>query len=147
MLNVTKVLVPVDFSEHSERALAYAVDLAKSFRAAVHLVHVYPIMAYAAPPLIPGPIVVGQFRDESQRVFDELMTRAKREYSPDLTGTLCEGVPHVEILRCASDVHADMIVMGTHGRTGFEHLLLGSVAERVVRGSTVPVLTVPRGIA
>ena len=143
MLKVTKVVVPVDFSEHSERALAYAVDLAKSFRAAVHLVHVYPVTAYAAPPLIPGPVVVGQFRDESQRVFDELIARAKREYSPDLTGTLCEGVPHVEILRCASDVGADMIVMGTHGRTGFEHLLLGSVAERVVRGSTVPVLTVP----
>ena len=147
MPKVTKVLVPVDFSEHSEKALAYAVDLAKSFRAAVHLVHVYPTSAYAAPPLIPGPIVVGQFRDESQRVFDELMARAKREYSPDLTGTLCEGVPHVEILRCASDIRADMIVMGTHGRTGFEHLLLGSVAERVVRGSTVPVLTVPRGVA
>jgi nucleotide-binding universal stress UspA family protein len=144
MLNVTKVLVPVDFSEHSERALAYAVDLAKSFRAAVHLVHVYPVTSYAAPPLIPGPIVVGQFRDESQRVFDELMARVKRDYSSDLTGTLCEGVPHVEILRCASDVHADMIVIGTHGRTGLEHLLLGSVAERVVRGSSVPVLTVPR---
>jgi nucleotide-binding universal stress UspA family protein len=147
MPNVTKVLVPVDFSEHSERALAYAVDLAKSFRAAVHLVHVYPVTAFAAPPLIPGPVVVGQFRDESQRVFDELMARVKRDYSSELTGTLSEGVPHVEILRCASDVHADMIVMGTHGRTGFEHLLLGSVAERVVRGSTVPVLTVPRGAA
>jgi nucleotide-binding universal stress UspA family protein len=141
---VAKILVPLDFSEHSEGALAYAMGLAKGFGAAVHLVHVYPVTAYAAPPLLPGPVVVGQFRDESQRSFDELMARVKRDYSPDLTGSLHEGVPHVEILRCASDVGADMIVMGTHGHTGLEHLLLGSVAERVVRGATVPVLTVPK---
>lgn len=143
MPNVSKILVPLDFSEHSERALAYAFDLARALGATVHLVHVYPVTAYAAPPLLPGPVVVGQFRDESQRVFDEMLARVKREYSPDITGSLKEGVPHVEILRCASDIHADMIVMGTHGHTGFEHLLLGSVAERVVRGATVPVLTVP----
>jgi nucleotide-binding universal stress UspA family protein len=144
MPNVTKLLVPVDFSEHSERALAYAVDLSKTLGAKVHVLHVYPITMYAAPPLVPGPLVVSQFRDESQRVFEELMTRVKRDYSPELTGSLCEGVPHVEILRCASEVGADMIVMGTHGRAGLEHLLLGSVAERVVRGAHVPVLTVPR---
>jgi len=144
MRKVSKILVPLDFSEHAEAALAYAVGLAKGFGAAVHLVHVYPVTTYAAPPLLPGPVVVGQFRDESQRVFDELMTRVKRDYSPDISGSLREGVPHVEILRCASDIGADMIVMGTHGHTGLEHLLLGSVAERVVRGAQVPVLTVPR---
>ncbi|HEX4335130.1 MAG TPA: universal stress protein [Polyangiaceae bacterium] len=143
MPKVSKILVPIDFSPHSEMALAYAVDLAKSLGSRVHLVHVYPVTAYAAPPLMPGPVVFAQFRDESQRVFGELMTRVKREYSADLEGTLKEGVPHVEILRCASDLGVDMIVMGTHGHTGIEHLLLGSVAERVVRGAKVPVLTVP----
>jgi len=142
MPTVSRVLVPIDFSEHSEKALAYAVELAKGLGAKVHLVHVYPITAYAAPPLLPGPVVFAQFRDESQRVFEELMTRVKRDYSSELTGSLKEGVPHVEILRCASDIGADMIVMGTHGHTGIEHLLLGSVAERVVRGARVPVLTV-----
>jgi nucleotide-binding universal stress UspA family protein len=143
MPKVSKILVPIDFSEHSEKALAYAVDLARALGSTVHLVHVYPITAYAAPPLLPGPMVFAQFRDESQRVFGELMTRVKRDYSADLTGSLKEGVPHVEILRCASELGIDMIVMGTHGHTGIEHLLLGSVAERVVRGAKVPVLTVP----
>jgi nucleotide-binding universal stress UspA family protein len=144
MANVTKLLVPVDFSDFSERALAVAADVAQKFGATIHLVHVYPAAAYVAPPLIAGPVVIGQFRDESQRVFDEFVNRVKGELKVPLTSSLLEGVPHVEILRCASDVKADMIVMGTHGRTGIDHLLLGSVAERVVRGSTVPVLTVPR---
>ena len=144
MPTITKILIPVDFSEHSERALTYASDLARSLGATAHLVHVYPTTVYVAPPMIPGPVVFGQFRDESQRAFDELLQRARAEHSIELTGSLLEGVPHVEILRCAKDVAADLIVMGTHGRTGIEHLLLGSVAERVVRGSPVPVITVPQ---
>jgi len=144
MTNVTKLLVPVDFSDFSERALAVAADLAQKFGATLHLVHVYPAAAYVAPPLIAGPVVVGQFRDESQRVFDSFVARVKGELKVPIESSLMEGVPHVEILRCASDVKADMIVLGTHGRTGLDHLLLGSVAERVVRGSSVPVLTVPR---
>jgi nucleotide-binding universal stress UspA family protein len=144
MPNVTKMLVPVDFSEFSERALSVAADLALKFGSTIHLVHVYPAAAYVAPPLIAGPVVIGQFRDESQRVFDAFAERVKGEIKVAMTSSLVEGVPHVEILRCAKDVKADMIVMGTHGRTGLDHLLLGSVAERVVRGATVPVLTVPR---
>jgi len=144
MPHVGKVLVPVDFSEHSDRALKYATGLAKSFGATLHLVHVYPASAYVAPPLLPGPVVVGQFRDQSQKAFDEFLERARRENEVEIVGTLLEGVPHVEILRMADEVHADLIVMGTHGRTGLEHLLLGSIAERVVRNSEVPVITVPR---
>ena len=144
MINVRKLLVPVDFSDFSERALAVAADLAEKFGATLHLVHVYPAAAYVAPPLIAGPVVVGQFREESQRVFDAFVARVKGELKAEIDASLQEGVPHVEIIRCATDVKADMIVMGTHGRTGLDHLLLGSVAERVVRGSTIPVLTVPR---
>jgi len=144
MTNVTKLLVPVDFSDFSERALAVAADLAQTFGATLHLVHVYPAAAYVAPPLVAGPVVVGQFRDESQRAFDAFVARVKGELKVGIESSLMEGVPHVEILRCATDVKADMIVIGTHGRTGLDHLLLGSVAERVVRGSRVPVLTVPR---
>src|SRR5262249_9777015 len=112
--------------------------------ATLHLVHVYPAAAYVAPPLIAGPVVVGQFRDESQRAFDAFVARVKSELKVGIESSLMEGVPHVEILRCATGVKADMVVIGTHGRTGLDHLLLGSVAERVVRGSRVPVLTVPR---
>jgi nucleotide-binding universal stress UspA family protein len=144
MPNVGKVLVPVDFSEHSDRALTYATGLAKGFGATLHLVHVYPASAYIAPPLLPGPVIIGQFRDQSQKAFDEFLERARRDHCIEITGTLLEGVPHVEILRLATELQADLIVMGTHGRTGIEHLLLGSIAERVVRSSEVPVITVPR---
>ncbi len=147
MPKVEKVLVPVDFSEHSERALAYATGFARSFGASLHLVHVYPASAFVAPPLLPGPIVVGQFRDQSQKAFDEFLARAKREHDVEIHGSLREGIPYQEILRVVSEVQADLIVMGTHGRTGIEHLLLGSVAERVVRNSDVPVITVPRPAA
>src|SRR2546423_15717345 len=98
MANVTKLLVPVDFSDYSERALAVAADLAQKFGATIHLVHVYPAAAYVAPPLIAGPVVIGQFRDESQRVFDEFVNRVKGEIPVAVTSSLAEGVPHVEIL-------------------------------------------------
>lgn len=147
MTNITKILVPIDFSEHSERALSYAVELAKIYGATLHVVHVYPASAYVAPPLLPGPVIVGQFRDQSQKAFDDFLARAQREHAVEMTGTLLEGVPHAEILRAAKDGGASLIVVGTHGRTGIEHLLLGSVAERVLRGAEVPVLTVPRASA
>jgi nucleotide-binding universal stress UspA family protein len=143
MPQITKILVPVDFSAHSENALAFAARFASEFGASLHLVHVYPTAAYFAPALQPGPVLMGQFREQSQQAFDEFLLRMKGTYGVPLAGTLFEGVPHIEILRAIGETHADLVVMGTHGRTGFEHLLLGSVAERVMRSATVPVMTVP----
>jgi len=144
MLKLNKILVPIDFSENSESALEVARSLAQAFGAALHLVHVYPATAYVAPPLVPGPVLVGQFRDQSQKAFDDYLARVRREAGPGVQGTLLEGVPHAEILQLARESGCDLIVMGTHGRTGLEHLLMGSVAERVLRTASVPVLTVPR---
>lgn len=144
MPRVTKILVPIDFSECSERALDVGLEMAKAFGASVQVVHVYPASAYVAPPLVPGPVLVGQFRDQSQKAFEEYLGRMKaRHAGSEIPGTLLEGVPHVEIIRLAGEVGSDLIVMGTHGRTGVEHLLLGSVAERVLRTAPMPVLTVP----
>lgn len=144
MPRITKILVPIDFSECSERALDVAIDLAKGFGATLHLTHVYPSSAYVAPPLVPGPVLVGQFRDQSHRAFEDYRERVRKERGLDAPGTLLEGVPHAEIVRLARELGVDLIVLGTHGRSGLEHLLLGSVAERVLRTATVPVLTVPR---
>ncbi|MBM4362042.1 MAG: universal stress protein [Deltaproteobacteria bacterium] len=141
-----KLVVPIDFSDCSERALAYAADLARCLSGSLHLVHVVPASAYIAPPLVAGPTLVGDLREQSQRAFDEALAQARREHAVPLSGELAEGVPHREILRLASAAGATLIVMGTHGRTGLEHLLLGSVAERVLRSSPVPVLTVPRPV-
>jgi nucleotide-binding universal stress UspA family protein len=143
MFNISKILVPVDFSEYSERALSYATEIAGKFGASLHIVHVYPTQMYIAPPLMTGPVLIGQFRDQSQKDFDEYLAKARSQHAVPMTGSLLEGVPDTEIVGAAKDVKADLIVMGTHGRTGIDHLLLGSVAERVVRRSEVPVITVP----
>jgi nucleotide-binding universal stress UspA family protein len=144
MTELSKILVPVDFSEHSERALVYAKELARAFGARLHLTHVYPPTAYITPQMTPAPVLMPDFREQTQKAFEEYLARARRDYDVPLTGTLAEGTPHVEIVRVAKEIGADLIVMGTHGRSGLEHLLIGSVAERVIRGSDVPVITVPR---
>jgi len=143
LLRLTKILVPIDFSECSERALEVAFELAKAFGAEVHIAHVYPPSAYVAPPLVPGPVMIGQFRDQSQQAFDEYRSKLSRDRGTPIAGTLLEGTPHVEIVKHATELGADLIAMGTHGRTGVEHLLIGSVAERVIRTAQMPVLTVP----
>lgn len=144
MPTLSKFLVAVDFSEYSERALAFAEDLAASLGASIHLVHVYPLAAYVAPPMTPAPVLVGQFREQSEQAFREYLTRVRKEHGVPFEGTLAEGVPHEEIVKVAKSLGADLIVMGTHGRSGIEHLLLGSVAERVIRVAGIPVLTVPK---
>jgi len=112
-----------------------------SFAAAVHVVHVFPESVQLGPPLVPGPVLVGQLRDLGRQAFDDYLVRARARGPAE--ATLAEGVPHVEIVRLAGEIGADLVVMGTHGRTGLQHVLLGSVAERVVRSSPVPVLVVP----
>lgn len=143
MTSIERILCPVDFSETSEHALAYALELARGLGAEVDLAHIYQLPMYALPDgaLLAGPDMASRILDTCQDSLDELASRhAGHEVA--LEKHLTEGVPHTEICRLAQKLGADMIVMGTHGRTGFGHLLLGSVAERVVRMSKIPVLTV-----
>ncbi|UJR78871.1 universal stress protein [Sandaracinus amylolyticus] len=141
---IHRVLVPVDFSESSERAADYAVALARQLGAGVHFLHAWQMPVYAFPDgaVILGPDVVAQITTELQRSLDALVERHKE---PELSveGHLKQGLPDREIVRAAGELGCELIVMGTHGRTGLPHLFLGSVAERVVRTSNVPVLTVP----
>lgn len=138
-----EILVPVDYSDHSARAVRFGRDLATAFGARLHFVHVCPNPGIVAPPLVPAPVITGQVREASQRGFDDFLATARRDLGVQVEGTLREGVPHTEILSLAEEIGADLIVLGTHGRTGLGHLLLGSVAERVVRHASVPVITVP----
>lgn len=132
------IVVPVDFEAASAKAITTAKDLAARFGADVVLVHVYQLPVYTYPGL--EPTLLPGFHTEvtaaAQRAVDEL---AKRE---SMRAVLREGDPATEILAAAEEMNAAMIVMGTHGRTGLAHLFLGSVAEKVVRKSKVPVLTV-----
>lgn len=141
---IHRIVCPVDFSETSERAARYAAALARQLGAGLHFVHSWQMPVYAFPDgaVILGPDVVAQITDELQRSLDALIERHR---SPDLAieGHLTQGLADREIVRMAGELSAELIVMGTHGRTGLPHLFLGSVAERVVRSSSVPVLTVP----
>jgi nucleotide-binding universal stress UspA family protein len=139
---VRRILCPVDFSPPSEAALDFAVDLAKTLGAEIHLLHVYQLPVYALPDgaMLAGPELTTRVTTELQTALTNL-AKTRSEVSPKTH--LVEGVPYREIVRMADELDTDLIVMGTHGRTGFRHFLLGSVAERVVRSARVPVVTVP----
>ena len=153
MHDLHTLLVPVDFSPCSERALQVAAALSVGLGAlgedglaqgaTLHLLHVYPIEAYAAPPMLPAPVLVGPFRKQSEQAFQGRVDRWQAELHRRLEATFVEGIPHQQIVEQARLLHADLIVIGTHGRTGFTHALMGSVAERVLRTAHCPVLTVP----
>lgn len=142
MPEIRRVLCPVDFSRHSDHAVRFAVDLAQKLGADVHLLHVYQLPVYALPDgaMMAGPEFTVKVTTELQKALTEL---AKKLEPVKVETHLVEGVPYREIVRMTDELGADLVVAGTHGRTGLRHLLLGSVAERVVRSSKVPVITVP----
>jgi nucleotide-binding universal stress UspA family protein len=138
-----KILVATDFSEGSDEALVHAVAFARQAGAAVEIVHVLDFT------LLEFPIGLGDTEAE-QGGYAGLANTALDERCERLRGAgiacqfrLLEGAPAAEIVRRAQDTRADLIVVGTHGRTGVVHALLGSIAERVVRHASCPVLTVP----
>ncbi|HEY8426782.1 MAG TPA: universal stress protein [Sandaracinaceae bacterium] len=142
MPEIRRVLCPVDFSPHSENAVRFAVELAEKLGAEVHLLHVYQLPVYALPDgaMMAGPEFTTKVTAELQKALSALA----QSFEPAKLPThLVEGVPYREVVRMTEELGADLVVMGTHGRTGLKHLLLGSVAERVVRSSSVPVITVP----
>lgn len=143
MLHWKKILCPVDFSDTSREAVNVAVELARKFDASVKLLHVYAAPTYALPEgaIIPTPDELRAVTDDVERALDAWKTKAAAQGAPVATATAM-GIPFVEILRFARDGACDLIVMGTHGRTGLRHALLGSVAEKVVRKSPCPVLTI-----
>ncbi|GAB5541053.1 MAG: universal stress protein [Sandaracinaceae bacterium] len=144
MPEIRRILVPVDFSEPSENALDYAIELAAKFGADVQAIHAYQLPVYALPDgaMMAGPEFTTKVTAELQKALEEL---ASRKSGVKLETHLLEGIPYKEVVRMTEELDADLVVMGTHGRTGLKHLLLGSVAERVVRSSKVPVITVPSG--
>lgn len=142
MLKIQKILVPTDFSPVSVHVLEYACQLAHLFQASLLVVHVVPPSAYPMVQ-IAGMGHFPNLRDEIRKRCEEEMRGllAKVHSEVKTTSRVIEGVPFTEILHCAKNEQADLIVMATHGHTGLKHVVLGSTAERVVRMSTCPVLT------
>ena len=133
------ILVPIDFEESSQKALDLAKELAPRLGAEVVLVHAYQLPVYTYPGLEPGvlPGFHAEVTGAAKRALGQLAERAG-----GLRSILREGDPATEILAAIDDLGPRMVVMGTHGRRGLSHLFLGSVAEKVVRRSHVPVMTV-----
>jgi nucleotide-binding universal stress UspA family protein len=141
---IRSILVPIDFSVHSKNALKYAVPLAEKFNASLHLVYVveptiYPADLGFGQVVLPG--VEEELREKGEGELDALRRReiGKRVKATTAVRT---GNPHQEILREAEEKGVDLIVVATHGHSGVEHMLFGSTADRIVRRSKVPVLTI-----
>lgn len=142
-----RILVPVDYSDHSLKAVGLAADLARRIGTRIDIVHVWDRPTYVAETILVGKEQrpLGELiRENAEREMAEFL--AKAESNKDVLGDtqLIAGDPAAVILKEVERGKYDLVVMGTHGRTGFAHLLLGSVAEKLVRYSRVPVLTVPR---
>jgi nucleotide-binding universal stress UspA family protein len=137
------ILVPVDFSKGSERAIEQAEALAAALGASLELLHAYqlPVLALPDSSVTVSPTYVADLTNRAQselnRHRDNLLARGV-----NVTTKLIEGNPADAIVQRAESLPAMMIVIGTHGRSGFRRFLLGSTAERVVRTATIPVMTV-----
>lgn len=139
------VLLPTDGSAGSREAAAHAADLAARYGATVHVLSVADSRNRFESP---SSGVAPEVWDETQREEAEMATGEALAALPDdlaVETHIRTGVPRTEILQAIEDLPVDIVVMGTHGRTGLDHYLIGSVAERVVRNSPVPVLTVRIG--
>jgi nucleotide-binding universal stress UspA family protein len=152
MIAIQKILVPTDFSVPADAALQYAKELADKFGAHLHLLHVVaiPTSYPMGPEMSAGPVMelMGEVEATARTTLEEQAERLGLPRDRVSVRTIV-GLPVSEILDAIEQDRIDLVVMGTHGRGIFEHLLLGSVAERVVRRSPVPVLTVhgPRPVA
>ncbi len=137
------ILVPTDFSPLAEQALDYAIELASKLDATVQVLHVIGIPALGVPELglAVASTVIDQIVADSTKSLDRLIT-ARKDKAKLAEPILRTGDARDVILHVAEELHADLIIMATHGRRGVARALLGSVAEMVVRTSPVPVLTV-----
>jgi nucleotide-binding universal stress UspA family protein len=146
MINLKTILVPSDFSDCSDEALHYGLELARRFNASVHLLHVVMDPAtqpWGAEGFAAGPLfeAVGEWKKQAEERLTSLVPETDRDRVTIVTRV---ATPYAEILAYAAASNADLIVMGTHGRGGVSHMLLGSIAERIVRRAPCPVLTVRR---
>ena len=143
---ITRILVPVDFSPHSDRALRYAARLAALLGASVELIHVvdnpFASGAWTSEVYVPNlPEMLQSLIADANKRLTPLKSMVASEKVNVETNVLT-GQPAYTITDHARSGGFDLIVMGTHGRTGFSHMFMGSVAERVVRRAPCPVLTV-----
>ena len=146
MITLHRILMTTDFSDYSKEALEYAVHMARSFGADLYLLHVFepPFFSPSGVSLSVRPEVhqwIKEIKEEESKKLD-ILAEEVRHKGAKVHPIFKAGTPFLEILKTAEEIPADLIVLGTHGRTGLAHVLMGSVAERVVRKSACPVFSV-----
>ena len=138
-----KLLVPTDFSDLSVAALEYVQSFSTFRKSTIYLMHVVesvPMLAFPAAGADPEAVMVNAVQDAKSDL--EKFIREKVRSLENVVPVIHRGVPYREITQFAKSASVDLIVIATHGRTGVAHAIMGSVAEKVVRHSTVPVLTI-----
>jgi nucleotide-binding universal stress UspA family protein len=143
MDEIKKILVPIDFSDYSKKALQYSVKFSKRFEADITLIYVIEPAVYPADFSMGQIAVPAADMDLHERAREELKNLARLEIGDDVNVEIIlkTGKPFVEIIETANEIDADLIIIATHGHTGVEHLLFGSTAEKVVRKAPCPVLS------
>lgn len=145
MVRLQNILCPTDFSELSVGAINYAVLLAGTFGARLHLLHVVDQAYQYWMAMGPETLPVGPAPDELMKTASKQMEDFAGLYVPEklqVSSEVVSGRPFLEIIRVAKEKKSDLIVIGTHGRGALQQVLLGSVAEKVVRKAPCPVLSV-----
>jgi universal stress protein A len=148
MIRLQKILLPTDFSNYSAAATKYACELATKFDAELHLLHTLETHLASTPAFGMG-LALPKYINESRAAAEKALAGVldpKWSEGRTVIQAVVEGSPKVEIIQYARKHNIDLIVLATHGRTGLSHVLMGSVAETVVRTAPCPVLTVrPEG--
>lgn len=142
-ITLKHILIPIDFSENSKKALRYAIPLAEQFGASITLINIIE------PTVFPSDFGFGQMsfpdveqelvaksRTELNGIIESVTTKTK------ISAVVKTGIPFVEVTNYADDEQADLIIVATHGRTGVEHILFGSTAEKIIRKAPCPALVV-----
>lgn len=142
MIQIRRIVCPTDFSPTAAHAVDYAAEMARTFGAELTLLHVVPEMNYPLRSFGMASAFPHLREELHKRADDELQKEKARIQNAKVNTVLRDGEAHTLVLECAKSMGADLIVMGTHGHTGIRHALLGSTAEKVVRLSECPVLTV-----
>ncbi|MCX5812857.1 MAG: universal stress protein [Proteobacteria bacterium] len=144
-----KIVCPIDFSEFTNDIIKYAVSLAKKYDAELHFFHVIPNLNYFTPYesfLTPENLVLIEknIEKEVEKDFEKII----KGIDISVIKVIKTGVTFIEIIDYIKEENIDLVVMGTHGRSGIEHILIGSVAEKILRRSPCPVLIIrPKGKA
>jgi nucleotide-binding universal stress UspA family protein len=142
-VNLKKILVPIDFSAQSRKAMQYGLSFAKQFNAEVLLLHVVELTPLPAPPLMVVQDEATQAGVHESTAKELAAWRDEISSQAAVKASVRNGIsPHAEIVNAATEGNMDLIILGTQGRAGLAHLLIGSTAERVVRHAPCPVMVV-----